>query len=85
VVEENISHAASLAAWAIRRGYQVQLVAADGTVGFGEGEAHLDRILERLALYEAPAAPRPLAIPAGAGRTVHIRLDGGRAGSPAQA
>lgn len=85
VVEDNISHAASIAAYAIRRAYQVQLVTAEGSTGIGQGEAHLNRILERLALYEAPAAPRPRAFPAEPGRTVHIRLDGRRAGSTAKA
>ena len=85
VVEDNISRAASIAAYAIRRGYQVQLVTAEGSTGIGQGEAHLDRILAQLALYEVPAAPRPPAIPAEPGRTIHIRLDDRRARSTAQA
>ncbi len=83
VVEDNLAYAASLAAYAIRRGYQVQLVTAEGSTGVGQGEGQLDRILERLALYEAPLAPRPLTIPAEPARTVHIRLDDRRAGSTA--
>jgi uncharacterized protein (DUF58 family) len=83
VVEDRISYAASLAAYAIRRGYQVQLVTAEGSTGVGLGEAQLDRILERLALYEAPLTPRPLRIPAEPTRAVHIRLDDRRAGSTA--
>jgi uncharacterized protein (DUF58 family) len=75
VLDANLSYAASLAARAIRSGSLVQLVTADEATGFGEGEAHLDHILERLALYEAPATPRPLAIPADPARTVHIALD----------
>ena len=75
VLEANISYAASLAAHAIRLGSHVQLVTADGSTGFGQGEAHLDRILERLALYEAPVAPRPVAVPEEPGRTARIRLD----------
>jgi uncharacterized protein (DUF58 family) len=78
LIEANLSYAASLAAHAVRLGSQVQMVTADGSTGLGEGEPHLDRILERLALYEAPAAPRPLASPE-EGRTVHIRLDAPRA------
>ncbi len=74
LIEANLSYAASLAAHAVRLGCQVQLGIADGSTGFGQGEAHLDRILERLALYEAPAAPRPSALPED-GRTVHVRLD----------
>ncbi len=62
-------------AHAIRRGSQVELVTADGSTGFGQGEAHLDRILEPLALYGAPAIPRGLRIPAEAGRAAHVRLD----------
>ncbi len=85
VVEDGISYAASIAAFAIRREYQVQLVTTQGSTGIGQGEAHLDRILERLALYEAPAAARRLAIPREPGRTIRIRLDDRRAGSTAQA
>jgi len=75
VIEGNLSYAASLAAHAIRLGSQVELVTADGSTGFGQGEAHLDRILEPLALYGAPAIPRGLRIPAEAGRAAHVRLD----------
>ncbi len=75
VIEANLCYVASLAAHAIRLGSQVDLTTADGSTGSGQGEAHLDRILERLALYEAPVAPRPLVIPMEAGRAVHIRLD----------
>ena len=82
-LEANLTYAASVAAHAIRLGCLVELVTADGSTEFGQGESHLDRILERLALYEAPAAPRPLAIPAEAGRVVHIRLDA-RRGAPGQ-
>lgn len=74
VLEGNLSYAASLAAHAIHRGAQVQLVTAEGATDFGEGEAHLDRILERLALYEAPAAPRPLSIPGQNAPAIHIAL-----------
>jgi hypothetical protein len=82
-LEANLIYAASVAAHAIRLGCMVELVTADGSTEFGQGESHLDRILERLALYEAPAAPRPLAIPAEVGRVVHIRLDA-RRGAPGQ-
>ena len=83
LIEANLSYAASLAAHALRLGSQVQLATAEGSTGFGQGEPHLDRILERLALYEAPAAPRPLASPE-EGRTVHIRLDAPRAAPTAK-
>jgi uncharacterized protein (DUF58 family) len=74
LVEANISLAASVAAHAVHRGWEVQLVLADGRTGLGNTEAHLDRILERLALYETPARPRPL--PAGtAGEEIRVRLD----------
>ena len=75
MIEANLSYAASLAAHAIRLGSQVDLTTADGSTGFGQGEAHLDRILDRLALYEAPAPARLLAIPMESGRVVHVRLD----------
>jgi uncharacterized protein (DUF58 family) len=78
LVETNVSYAASLAAHATRRGAEVQLVTAEGATALGQGPTHLDRILERLALYEVPTAPRPAPAPSGAGRTVRIRLDGPR-------
>ncbi len=75
LVETNLSSVASLAAHAIRRGWQVELATAEGATGFGQGEGHLDRILERLALYEVPDSPRPLGVAAKAGRTLRLRLD----------
>lgn len=78
-IEADVSYAASLAAHAIRLGAAVQLVTAEGATDFGQGEAHLDRVLERLALYQVPTAPRPLEVPAGAGRAVRVVLG---AGSP---
>jgi len=78
VLETNLGYAASLAAHALRLGYQVQLVTADGATECGQGEAHLDRILERLALYEVPVSPRPLPGPAGSARVIHVRLDAAR-------
>jgi uncharacterized protein (DUF58 family) len=78
VTEANLSYVASLAAHILRLGSQVDLATADGTTGFGQGEAHLDRILERLALYEVPAAPRLTASPMESGRAVRIRLDAPR-------
>jgi uncharacterized protein (DUF58 family) len=83
VIEANLSYAASLAAHGIRLGSQVDLTTADGSTGFGEGEAHLDRILDRLALYEAPTSARLLAIPMESGRVVHVRLDSRRQTPPA--
>ena len=84
VIEANLSYIASVAAHAVRLGSQVDLTTADGTTGCGQEEAHLDRILERLALYEAPASPRPLAIPAEPGRAVHLRLDARPEAPPAK-
>jgi len=78
LVERNVSLVASLAALATRRGAQVRLVTAEGGTALGQGQAHLDRILERLALYQAPAAPRPVPAPERTGRTVRIRLDAPR-------
>jgi uncharacterized protein (DUF58 family) len=73
-VEGDISYAASLAAHALRRGTLVQLVTPNGATEFGQGEAHLDRILERLALYERPEAPRPAPIVDDDARAVTIPL-----------
>jgi uncharacterized protein (DUF58 family) len=84
MVEANLSYAASVAAHAIRLGAQVELATADGATGFGQGEAHLDRMLERLALYEEPDRPRPLPIPTEPGRAVHVRLDARPAAPPAK-
>jgi len=78
LIERNVSFAASLAALALRRGAEVQLVTPEGITSFGQGPAHLDRVLERLALYEVPAAPRHTPAPERAGRSVRIRLDGPR-------
>jgi len=76
-IEADLSLAASLAAWAVRSGLAVEVVTADGGTGYGEGEAHLDRVLARLALYQAPAAPRPLPAPAPGGRAVRLTLGTG--------
>ena len=85
LIERNLSFAASLAALASRRGAEVQLVTAEGTTAFGQGSAHLDRILERLALYEVPVVPRP-ALPSDRdGRSVRIHLDGPRPSSAGRA
>jgi uncharacterized protein (DUF58 family) len=78
LIERNLSFAASLAALASRRGAELELVTAEGTTGLGQGPTHLDRLLERLALYEVPAAPRTVAPPDPARRSARIRLDGPR-------
>lgn len=77
-VERDLSYAASVAAHAIRRAAAVELVTGDGVLPFGTGEAHLDRLLERLALYAPPAAPRPARATANAAREVRMRLGAGR-------
>ncbi len=78
VVDANLSYAGSLAALAVRRGTAVQLLTAEGATEFGQDERHLDRILERLALYEAPSASRPLVLPPGMEEAVRIPLDARR-------
>lgn len=50
-LERDIQLAASLAARLIRQGVEVRLSSSNGTVPFGRGTAHLDRILHHLALY----------------------------------
>jgi uncharacterized protein (DUF58 family) len=78
-VEAALSRAASLAAWAIRAGMAVEVVTAEGGTGFGEDDAHLDRMLTRLALYRVPPAPRPLPAAATASPCViRVPLDHGR-------
>jgi uncharacterized protein (DUF58 family) len=54
-IEDDLSYAASIAAHAVERDAAVELVAGHASVPSGTGEAHLYRILERLALY----APTP--------------------------
>jgi len=77
-VEADLSYAASVAAHAIRRGAAVELVTGDGSVPFGTGEAHLDCILERLAVYLPSAAPRPVRSPSSTAREVRVQLGKGR-------
>ncbi len=78
MIETNLSYAASLAALAIRQGTPVQLVTADGSTGFGQGETHLDQILQCLAMYEVPGAPRRVVLPSGMEPAVRISLDARR-------
>jgi uncharacterized protein (DUF58 family) len=73
-VEADLAYAASVAAHAIRIGALVELVTADGILEAGAGEEHLERILERLAVYATPATPRSLHLPAGSTREVRVRL-----------
>jgi uncharacterized protein (DUF58 family) len=77
-VEKDLSYAASVAAHAIRRGAAVELVTGDGVLPFDTGEAHLDRVLEWLAVYVPPAAPRVVRSPGNAAREVRMRLGAGR-------
>lgn len=76
-VEADLAHAASVAAHALRRGAEVEVVTADARIEPEQDEAQLDRILECLALYEAPTAPRPIRVPPGRGAEVRIRLGSG--------
>ena len=73
LVEANISLAASMAVHAFHRGWEVVLVLADSRTEPGSDESHLDRVLERLALYEAPGEPRPL--PAAGAAEIRVKLD----------
>ena len=77
-VEKDLSYAASVAAYAIRRGAAVELVTGDGVLPFDTGEAHLDRVLEWLAVYAPPAAPRLVRSLGTAAREVRMRLGAGR-------
>jgi uncharacterized protein (DUF58 family) len=79
-VEADLISVASLAAHAIRQGASLELLTAEGSSGPGAGEVHLDRILERLALYLVPDAPRPLRAVGEAGREVRFRLGARGAG-----
>jgi len=77
-IEADLSYLASLATHAIRCGAMVDLVTAEGSSGFGMGDAHLDRMLEWLALYIVPSAPRPLRAGFDAEREVRVRLGASR-------
>jgi uncharacterized protein (DUF58 family) len=50
--EQRVSEAASLAAYFLRRGWQVGLVSLSGSVGPGGGDSQLKRILHLLALIK---------------------------------
>jgi uncharacterized protein (DUF58 family) len=77
-VEDDLSYAASIAAHAVGLGAAVELVAGQASVPSGTGEAHLDRILERLALYApSPAEVAPLVLPREPG-DVRVQLGVGR-------
>jgi len=77
-VEADISYAASVAAHALRLGALVGLVTPESSIDFGAGEDHLDRILERLALYTPPVVARPWRVMPAAAREVWVRLGTGR-------
>jgi uncharacterized protein (DUF58 family) len=77
-IEADLSYLASLGAFAIRCGAMVELVTAEGSSGFGVGDAHLDRMLEWLALYVVPSAPRPLRAGSAVEREVRVRLGASR-------
>jgi uncharacterized protein (DUF58 family) len=83
-VEADISYAASVAAHAVRLGALVGLVTSEGSIDFGAGEDHLDRILERLALYTPPVVAHPRRAMPSLVREVRVRLGTGR-GSEADA
>jgi uncharacterized protein (DUF58 family) len=83
-VETDLSYVASVAAHALRRGAEVELVTPEGSIGPGQGEASLDRILECLALYEVPRAPRPVRIVPDGSREVRIQLGSGAAATGAR-
>ncbi len=73
-IEADISYVASVAAHAIRQGASVELITAEGGSGLGAGETHLDRILERLAVYKTPSAPRRIRMNGNGGREMRVRL-----------
>jgi uncharacterized protein (DUF58 family) len=62
--EAAVSHAASLAAHYIQRGYVVRLVTRTASVGLGAGQAQLTRILRALALVEFTPEDAPYSAPA---------------------
>jgi uncharacterized protein (DUF58 family) len=51
LLEDGISHAASLATYLVRRGAAVELIGPRIAVPLGRGRAHLGRVLTALALY----------------------------------
>jgi uncharacterized protein (DUF58 family) len=77
-VEDDLSYAASVAAHAVRLGVAVELVAGRASVPSGTGEAHLDRILEQLALYTPSLAGPSSPASAYESGDVRVRLGAGR-------
>jgi len=75
-VEEDISLAASLAAHFIKQDALVRLLTTNGTTPFGRGAAHLDRILQLLALYH-PVRTDPLPTGQYPPRTIGVADTGG--------
>ena len=61
--ERAVSLAASLIVYYIQKGYQVSLVTRTGNVGEGTGQAHLTRLLRKLAVVEFTSEARPFAAP----------------------
>ncbi len=84
-LETDISWAASLAAYLIGQGSQVELAGTGLFVALGSGSAQLRRILEALALYESPhhtpSSPSPDLSPL-APSLREIRIPLGRGSGP---
>jgi len=84
-LEEGIQLAASLASYLIRQGIQLRLITSNGTIPFGCGIDHLDRILTYLALYRPLSHEPPLERESNGGQVIRIRLGEGfplREGQP---
>jgi uncharacterized protein (DUF58 family) len=84
-LEADLSLAASLAAWVIRSGTALELITAEGATGFGDDEAHLERIFQRLALYAPPGTPRRMALVRDDVRSVRLVLGAGGFGQATEA
>lgn len=75
-----VSHAASLAAHYIRRGYSVRLLTRTVTVPAGSGESHLSSLLRALALVEFTNEERPLPLHPAAVESIYVSAGGASAG-----
>jgi uncharacterized protein (DUF58 family) len=75
-----VSHAASLAAHYIQRGYSVRLLTRTVSVPAGSGESHLSRLLRALALIEFTTEKRPLPLHPAALESIYVSTRGATAG-----
>lgn len=77
-MERDIEIVASLAADLLKRGAEVALLTSNGTVPYGRGMPHLERIFEHLALYHPRPGGNPEAQRPRYYASISLRLGDGR-------